>query len=143
MQKKLDLLRFHEMSFADTMTIQKREFDLLKHHPYIWDEDNLTQAKAMHKNYQSYFWIAWALLVESVIKYKYPSTYDEHHDALHCLDLSVVQQIKEAIPCETLWKAWYQVFHLMNGDMSVDCEPQLGPSRICLQVCLHTRRQNL
>lgn len=81
---------------------------------------HLDPSQAMHKNYQSYFWIAWALLVESVIKYKYPSTYDEDRNALHCLDLSVVQQIKEAIPCETLWKAWYQVIHLMHGDMSVD-----------------------
>lgn len=121
MRKKLDQLRLYEMNLVETVTNnEKREYDHLKHHPFLWDEDTLTQAKAMHKNYQSYFWIAWALLVESVIKYKYPSTYDEHRNALHCLDLSVVQQIKEAIPCETLWKAWYQVIHLMHGDRSVD-----------------------
>ena len=108
MRKKLDQLRFYGMTLEN------------ENHPFAWDEDTLTQAKAMHKNYQSYFWIAWALLVASVIKYKHPSTYDEYRDVLQCLDLSVVQQIKEAIPCETLWKAWYQVIHLMHGDMSVD-----------------------
>ena len=114
-QQKLDQLRCRESTFDFNIALQRDNPSCL-----LWDEDQITQIKASHDEFKAYVWIAWALLVESVMKCKDPACYNEVHDAVERVDLVLVQHIVEAIPFETVWKAWYQVIFLMAGDMSVD-----------------------